>query len=453
MSSKLWIDMTDLSQWKGNMTGVQRVVYEIAIRYHKSDELVGYFVYDDRSRQCYEVSFDAIDRIISTTNRDEKKPATPAKRVVYTVARFAKRQYDGLSDETKERIPEDLKVGGKLALKGAEKLARTVLHNIRELRVRLISGLIRDSIQSEHIVPFQEGDVILVIGASWDSKTKIGDLIELKYKYNLKYVQVIHDVIPSFNPYLFGDGFAADFDTRIFESIANANLLLCVSEATKSELLRFCETARIRPPTVEVVRLGDDYSQSSNPVRPKVNLFDNEPFILCVGTYEVRKNHHLLYYAVKEALYKGVGIPKLIIIGRPGWLIHDLTYILQNDPAVYDRIQYLGGVSDEEKTWLFQHCSFTIFPSVFEGWGLPVGESLYYGKPCLSSNISSMPEIGGNLIDYFSPFNSGECLDKIIEYSNPKVLNKRTKLIEAQYKPCLWSQTYTQVKELIDKQI
>ena len=451
IQAKLWIDMTDLSKWKGNMTGVQRVIYEIAHRYHRSEQPVGYFVYDDRTRRCYEVSFETINTIITDPVTVESVAPSRAKSVAKQTLGLVKTSYENLSDDVKDKIPPLVIAGGKVFIKGTEKVARTTLHHVREARARRMSRAVKDSIQPGHNdVPFQKGDTLFVIGASWDSKTKIFDLARLKYQRQLRYVQVIHDVIPAFEPYLFGDGFAADFDTRIFESIANADLLLCVSKATERELLRFCDVARIAPPPTEVIRLGDDYAKSAHPVRPKVDLAPNEPFILCVGTYEVRKNHRLLYYAAKEALYRGIEIPKIIIIGRPGWLMHDLTYTLNNDPAVRDQIQYLGGVSDDEKTWLFQHCSFTIFPSVFEGWGLPVGESLYYGKPCLSSNISSMPEIGGDIVDYFYPFNSGECLDKIVEYTDQKVLEQRTRRIKTEYKASLWDQTYEQVSTAID---
>lgn len=442
--------MTDLSRWKGNMTGVQRVIYEIAQRYHKSDSPIGYFVYDDRTRHCYEVSFETIDAIINAPVVTEQVAPSRAKLLTKQTFGLIKSRYDNLSDDAKDRIPPVLIVGGKVFIKGAEKAARTTLHYVREARARRMSKVVKDSIQPGHDAPFQKGDTLFVIGASWDSKTKIFDLARLKYRQKLHYVQVIHDVIPAFEPYLFGDGFAADFDTRIFESIANADLLLCVSKATQNELLDFCRVARIEPPLTQVIRLGDDYAQSAYPARPKVDLAPGESFILCVGTYEVRKNHQLLYYAAKEALYRGTEIPKIIIIGRPGWLVQDLTYTLRNDPAVRGKIQYLGGVSDDEKTWLFQNCSFTIFPSVFEGWGLPVGESLYYGKPCLSSNISSMPEIGGDIVDYFSPFNSGECLDKIIAYADPATLEQRTRRIADEYKTHRWEQTYHQVRKAID---
>lgn len=450
--SKLWIDMTDLSKWKGNMTGVQRVIYEIAVRYHTSTEEVGYFVYDEKDRACYEIPFATIDAIISApvVTEGDYAPASRAKRIAKGTLGLLKTHYDRLSDDTKDKIPVSVVVGGKLFLKGGEKVARTTLHHIREMRSRQLSRAVRSSLgDGGHEINIQKGDTIFVIGASWDSKTKIFDLARLKAAYNLKFVQVIHDVIPAFNPYLFGDGFAGDFDRRIFESIANADLLLCVSEATKGQLLKLCEVTRIPVPTVGVIRLGDDYSQSSHPVRPKMDVSPDEKFILCVGTYEVRKNHMLLYYAVKEAVYRGVDIPKIIIIGRPGWLVHDLTYTLNNDPAVAGHIQYLGGVSDEEKTWLFQNCSFTIFPSVFEGWGLPVGESLYYGKPCLSSDISSMPEIGGDLVDYFSPFNSGECLARIVEYANDTTLHAKTARIQNEYTVHLWDDTYRQVSQYI----
>lgn len=448
--SKLWIDMTDLSKWKGHMTGVQRVIYEIAVRYHSSAEEVGYFIYDEKDRACYEIPFSTIDEIISTpvTQNESKKPSH-AKRMVSGTVDLMRDRYDRLSDDTKKKIPASVIIGGKVLVKGTEKLARTTLHYIREARARQLNRAIRSSMDDSREIVLAEGDILFVIGASWDSKTKIFDLAKLKSLYKLKYVQVIHDVIPAFSPHLFGDGFARDFDRFMFESIANADLLLCVSEATKRQLLKLCEVTRIPVPSVEVIRLGDDYSQSSHPVRPKMDVATGEKFILCVGTYEVRKNHTLLYYAVREAAYKNIDIPKIIIVGRPGWLVQDLTYMLDNDPVVAGRIQYLGGVSDEEKTWLFQHCSFTIFPSVFEGWGLPVGESLYYGKPCLSSNISSMPEIGGDLVDYFSPFNSGECLARIVEYANDTTLHAKAGRIKSEYSIHLWDDTYRQVSQYL----
>lgn len=451
MSGTLWIDMTDLSRWSGHMTGVQRTVYEIASRYHGSKESVAYFVYDDIVKDFYIIDFEAVIKSITEVKQKTITPPSLAKRTIGKLTRSTKSLYQELPDETKEKIPESLRELSKLSIKGAERVARTILHQVRVSKAKQAAKQFRRSAVSpdQQSRLFKKGDTVLVLGASWDSKTKIFDIVRLKNEIGFRYVQLIHDVIPSFHPHLFGDGFAADFNTRIFESIANADRLLCNSETTSHELKRLCNIMRITPPAVSLIRLGDDYTQSERPTRPNCDLKKNEPFILCVGTYEIRKNHTLLYYAVKEALVRKIEIPKIIIIGKPGWLVGDLSYILANDPDVKGHIQYLGGVSDEEKTWLFMNCSFTIFPAMFEGWGLPVGESLYYKKPCLSSSVSSMPEIGGTLVDYFSPFNSGECLDKIVYYSDPQILKQKRLKIEKSYQQHTWDETFRQTHKAI----
>jgi glycosyltransferase involved in cell wall biosynthesis len=368
---KIWIDMTDLSKWSGNMTGVQRTVYEIAKRYNLGRYEAGYFVYDEVSRHFFEISFDIIEESINTPpQKVTPKRKSAAKKVAHKLIRQPVNYYKNLPDDLKERIPPVLTETVRLAGKGSEKVARTILHHIRQARKVRMDKRVKDAVgvHKDQEEFFGAQDVVVVLGASWDSKTKIIDIARLRQRHGFKYVQLIHDVIPSFNPHLFGNGFSADFSARIFESIANADLLLCNSKVTMSELKKLCGIMRIPEPSIKLVRLGDNYEQSSEPIRPECDLAEGEPFILCVGTYEIRKNYMLLYYVVREAHLREIEIPKIFIVGRPGWLVNDLTYMLNNDPVVSSKIHHLGGVSDEEKTWLFQNCSFTVFPAMFLGW-------------------------------------------------------------------------------------
>ncbi len=447
--------MTDLSKWRGNLTGIPRTVYEIALRYSSSDATVAFFVYDEPTKGFFEIDFQGIIAAVTApAQQSHQKPKeSTIKKAGHALLVKPVNYYKNLPDQTKDRIPESVAYTAKQSIKIAEKIARTILHQVREAQARKQNrSLKRNTLAVDSSMDlFGSDDIVCVLGASWDSKTKMLQIAKLREEISFKYVQLIHDVIPCFNPHLYGDGFAADFDRRIFESIANADLLFCNSKTTHNELKRFCDIARIPLPPVALIRLGDDYAQSEHPVKPHCNLNEDEPFILSVATYEVRKNYLLLYYAAKEAIRRGVEIPKILIAGRPGWLVRDLSYILENDPEIKDKIQYLGGISDEEKTWLFQRCSFTIVPAMFEGWGLPVGESLYYQKPCLSSEASSMPEIGGDLVDYFSPYDSGQCLDKIIEYSNPETLALKTRRIIKEYQLHSWDETFRQVEKAIDK--
>jgi glycosyltransferase involved in cell wall biosynthesis len=97
-------------------------------------------------------------------------------------------------------------------------------------------------------------------------------------------------------------------------------------------------------------------------------------------------------------------------------------------------------------SWLYQNCLMTVYPSLYEGWGLPIGESLHFGKLCLASDTSSMPEIAGGLIDYFSPYNADQLVDKITHYSNNKYeLIAKEKAIKMSYKSNTWQQAYKQI--------
>ncbi len=82
---------------------------------------------------------------------------------------------------------------------------------------------------------------------------------------------------------------------------------------------------------------------------------------------------------------------------------------------------------------------------------MPVAESLYYGKFCLASNSSSIPEIAGELLDYFSPDDPRALLAGIVKYaSNPRLLKDKEAEIKKNYRPTSWDDTFKQVKRLVD---
>jgi hypothetical protein len=129
-----------------------------------------------------------------------------------------------------------------------------------------------------------------------------------------------------------------------------------------------------------------------------------------VGTIEPRKNHTVLYYAYKLAKTRSIMLPRVVIVGRRGWGSDDIVRILTEDPDVKDDFVLLLNTSDDELSWLYGHCLFTIFPSFYEGWGIPIGESVARGVPCLCSDSSSMVEIAEGHVAHFAPTSTDECL-------------------------------------------
>ena len=87
-----------------------------------------------------------------------------------------------------------------------------------------------------------------------------------------------------------------------------------------------------------------------------------------------------------------------------------------------------------------------MMPSRMEGWGLPVAESLSLGKMCLSSNAGSLPEVGGDLVEYFDPDDIDRCAALVEKYAfDPDALAKAEARIAAEYRTSLWSETAAQL--------
>src|SRR5262249_32604703 len=103
------------------------------------------------------------------------------------------------------------------------------------------------------------------------------------------------------------------------------------------------------------------------------------------------------------------------------------------------KIVLLHGLSDAEVQQAYRRCLFTVFPSFCEGWGLPVAESLAHGKFCVASNRTSIPEVGGGLVDYFDPSDEDDAVGKIERLLiEPGYLAAREAQVRAEYRRRAW---------------
>jgi glycosyltransferase involved in cell wall biosynthesis len=109
-------------------------------------------------------------------------------------------------------------------------------------------------------------------------------------------------------------------------------------------------------------------------------------------------------------------------------------------------------VNDDELIALYKNAQFTVYPSLYEGWGLPVAESLAHGKYCLSSNSSSLPEVGGNLIEYLDPYDVSGWARRLQELSqNDDFIQEMEKKIRCSYSPINWDDTGKEVFNKVNR--
>ena len=415
---RLWIDVTDFLNWQGNFTGLQRIQYNIAKLYVASNRPVKFFVYHESRHMFSEVPFD---------------PDALAKDGIIEVPKTA----------GKEELPPLLnRIAARVRIKFP-----WLWGLVRRSR---IGSVTKASISSTHRVkgPFDENDDVLVLGGIWFGSF-ISDMARLKRRQKFKFFHFIHDMIPIIVRGYVVEGLPESFAAYKRKVFSISDGIIANSQSTLRDVLRFMEQESIIPPPSVVVRIGEDLSASASSKNPALEKTIGGEFMLCVGTVEGRKNHTALLYALKEAKLRGVTIPKIVIAGRIGWLTQDLLYTLQHDTDAKDGVVFIESPTDSELSWLYQNCRFTIYPSFYEGWGMPVAESLAYGKLCLCTNQSSVPEVASDLVDYYSPYDTGEILEMVLKYMDDKVLKQKEQRIKKVYKPASWQTMYKNIEAFI----
>jgi glycosyltransferase involved in cell wall biosynthesis len=201
-----------------------------------------------------------------------------------------------------------------------------------------------------------------------------------------------------------------------------------------------------------VITLGSEIRMSETGGAPEglPHGEDERPFVLYVSTIERRKNHEVLYRAWSRLRDQGVVPHRLVFVGMQGWGVGDLMNDLRLDPRTRDDIVCLNHVSDGELAWLYRHAAFTVFPSLYEGWGLPVVESLAWGKFCLVSNAASLPEAGGPWAEYLDPWDLPAWVDRLGHYmQHPQEVQAHNDRIAREFRAPGWAQTAQATHEVV----
>jgi glycosyltransferase involved in cell wall biosynthesis len=147
------------------------------------------------------------------------------------------------------------------------------------------------------------------------------------------------------------------------------------------------------------------------------------PFLLFVGTVEPRKNLLTLVRAFEEVLQRREQSLQLVIAGKKGWLFDDLfSYIKQSTAS--DRIVFAGYLSDEELCALYTACTIFVFPSLYEGFGLPPLEAMACGAPVIASRIPSITEVVGSAARLVEPESASELTAAILELLSFEVIKE-----------------------------
>lgn len=196
--------------------------------------------------------------------------------------------------------------------------------------------------------------------------------------------------------------------------VENSDGITCYSDSTVSDLIRLYPKAKGK---VTMIPLGKDpmFVPTDNAEIVKKYGIDAQ-YILYLGTIEPRKNVECLVHAYEQMRRTSTLKHKLVIAGKKGWKYEPILEKIEKSPYTSD-ILLTDYVSREEMPALYTGADVFVFPSLYEGFGLPLLEAMACGTACVSSNSSSLPEVGGDAVLYFDPEKPSElssALQKIL---------------------------------------
>ncbi len=261
------------------------------------------------------------------------------------------------------------------------------------------------------------------------------NIIPLKYRGLA--VITVHDLAIYKNPKWFPTKLGRQFfSTKLLvpDSLERAAAIIAVSESTKRDLMEIFEIPekKIRVITEGVEQGQSLKTKSSEYLEDKFKI--KEPYFLYLGTIEPRKNLVGLIKAFRSLISSQssqAGRLELVIAGARGWKDKPIFKLIEESNRQLKRevIRYLGYVSFEDKKILFQKALGFVFPTFYEGFGLPVLEALTFGTPVISSNLSSIPEVVGEAGILINPHREEELIEAMKRILLDK--NLREKLSQA----------------------
>jgi len=252
-------------------------------------------------------------------------------------------------------------------------------------------------------------------------------------------IVTIHDLAFKVNPKWFSKSFVLLYDFLIPRIAKNSERIITVSQSSKNELIKVFDLdpnkISIVNNAVNILRIPDNVNNTN-----QLNL---KKFILAVGSIDPRKNLGNLIKAF--TLVKSSGY-KLIIIGGKSnvFASSDLVNNLNEE------IIYTGYLSDEELAFFYSHADLFIYPSLYEGFGIPPLEAMSYGCPTIVSNISSLKEVCGEASIFVNPNNIesiASAIDSVL--GNVTTKNKLIAAGKKQIKKYNWEASAKRVFSLI----
>jgi len=261
-----------------------------------------------------------------------------------------------------------------------------------------------------------------------------------------KRVYLLHDLIPITHPHLTTAHKTARHRGRVRKALARADGIVANSQATADGLAGFAQSQGVPPPPILAAPIA---ARSL----PQVNRTSTgRPYFLCIGTIEPRKNHALLLRVWSRLIERmGHEAPQLVIAGKRGASASAILSALEGDGRLRDIVTVRSGLSDSDLGTLLAGARALVFPTLAEGFGLPVAEALQAGVPAIASDLPALREVGQGIPALLDPADETAWVETIGTYCGQSADRDRQLAAMAQFRATTWADHFASVEEWLAK--
>jgi len=476
----LWIDITDtFLRWTGGPTGIQRTLVGLA-EASQGNRSCSLCVRDETAKTWRRLPADAFVRHVREPLALDhvRKDRNFVCRIRDDARGFGKSLYNfsschfwlfhdwardlvKVTDQPKDafyvrenfrRVPV-LQIGRRWRAFREYELSGFGVKHARELQLRELPSI--DAWNSD--------DAVLLADSQWNDPSVLESLAACSPRP--KILGFCHDLIPIERP-----DFVTDYSYNVFARwfdllVAKSDEIICNSEYSAARVRHHLQGRSHQPPVRSTV-FGNKLEHPPHPdagqrcslasllrrrgLEPgalDAKLADRDGWILWVGSVDIRKNLDVLLLAAEHLAASGRLNRPIVVAGRPSAGTVYYQWKMRRNPHLRRVIVFVDSPDDDFLSELKRGADLFLYTSWEEGYGLPVAEALQEGIPVIASKATSIPEVGGDLVEYFEPWNSGELAQLLLRFEQDEDFRRDLESRAKRFVPTTWGQMIDDILE------
>ena len=302
----------------------------------------------------------------------------------------------------------------------------------------------------EESLIIQKDDVLLLLDSTW--YLNIWPSVKKAKDNDAKVIAVIYDLIPITHSQFCDDFLVEVFKKWFYDSLSYVDGFIAISDTVKKDLISFLNEDfgdKVKSKKFEHFLLGADFSYTQvekRSIRQELkDMYSLGSTYLIVSTIEPRKNHLYLLEVFDKLWAEGVDV-NLCIVGRIGWKIEKIISKINNHKLLNKKLFHYSNLNDDELQYCYENSKMLLFPSMVEGFGLPIVESLTNKLPVLASDTPIHREVGGDIVGYFDLDDTDDLVKQLIDIEKTSIPKKF--IPDENYK---WLDWYQSTQMLLEK--